>query len=157
MELAGPLRTPLGLAQWPWEAQSSPRVARESWGWRSRPGPLLEGNTVGEGTTRRGTATPVHRPQRPAGKFLSRVRLFVTPWSVARQAPLSMEFSSLAGTGGQDSSPGWGGLLPRAFLSAGTRRHGNPLQYSCLENPMDRGAWRATDHGVAKSQTRPSD
>ena len=32
--------------------------------------------------------------------------------------------------------------------------HGNPLQYSCLENPMGRGAWRATVHGVAKSQTR---
>ena len=28
----------------------------------------------------------------------------------------------------------------------------NPLQYSCLENPMDRGAWGATVHGVAKSQ-----
>ena len=32
--------------------------------------------------------------------------------------------------------------------------HGNPLQYSCLENPMDRGAWRATVHGVTKSWTR---
>ena len=32
--------------------------------------------------------------------------------------------------------------------------HGNPLQYSCLENPMDRGAWWATVHRVAKSQTR---
>ena len=32
-------------------------------------------------------------------------------------------------------------------------RHGNPLQYSCLENPTDRGAWRATVHGVTKSQT----
>ena len=31
--------------------------------------------------------------------------------------------------------------------------HGNALQYSCLENPMDRGAWRATVHGVAKSWT----
>ena len=30
--------------------------------------------------------------------------------------------------------------------------HGNPLQYSCLENPMDRGAWRATVHGVANNQ-----
>ena len=29
--------------------------------------------------------------------------------------------------------------------------NGNPLQYSCLENPMDRGAWWATVHGVAKS------
>ena len=35
--------------------------------------------------------------------------------------------------------------------------NGNPLQYSCLENPMDRGAWWATVHGVAKSQTRLSD
>ena len=37
--------------------------------------------------------------------------------------------------------------------------HGNPLQYSCLENPMDRGAWWAAIHGVAPSQTqmkRPS-
>ena len=32
--------------------------------------------------------------------------------------------------------------------------HGNPLQYSCLENPMDRRAWWATVHMVAKSQTR---
>ena len=31
--------------------------------------------------------------------------------------------------------------------------NGNPLQYSCLENPMDRGAWRAVVHGVAESQT----
>ena len=34
---------------------------------------------------------------------------------------------------------------------------GNPLQYSCLENPMDGGAWWATVHGVAKSRTRLSD
>ena len=32
--------------------------------------------------------------------------------------------------------------------------HGNPLQYSCLENPTDRGAWQATVHGVAKIQTQ---
>ena len=35
--------------------------------------------------------------------------------------------------------------------------NGNPLQYSCLENPMDGGAWYAIVHGVAKSQTRLSD
>ena len=35
--------------------------------------------------------------------------------------------------------------------------HGNALQYPCLENPMDRGAWRATVHGVAKSGTRVRD
>ena len=31
--------------------------------------------------------------------------------------------------------------------------HGNPLQYSCLENPMDRGAWQSVVHGVSQSQT----
>ena len=36
-------------------------------------------------------------------------------------------------------------------------RHGNPLQYSCLENPVDRGAWRAIVHMVPKSQTWLSD
>ena len=35
--------------------------------------------------------------------------------------------------------------------------NGNPLQYSCLENPMDRGAWWATVHRVTKSWTRLSD
>ena len=35
--------------------------------------------------------------------------------------------------------------------------NGNPLQFSCLENSMDRGAWRATVYGVTKSQTQLSD
>ena len=35
--------------------------------------------------------------------------------------------------------------------------HGTPLQYSCLENPMDGGAWRAAVHGVAEGRTRLSD
>ena len=35
--------------------------------------------------------------------------------------------------------------------------HGNPLQYSCLDNSMDRGAWQATVHGVVKSWTWLSD
>ena len=35
--------------------------------------------------------------------------------------------------------------------------NGTPLQYSCLENPMDRGAWWAAVHGVAKGRTRLSD
>ena len=35
-------------------------------------------------------------------------------------------------------------------------RHGNPLQYSCLKNPMDRGAWWATVHGATKNQTQLS-
>ena len=34
--------------------------------------------------------------------------------------------------------------------------NGNPLQYSCLENPMDRGAWQVTVHGVVKNRTQLS-
>ena len=45
------------------------------------------------------------------------------------------------------------GLIPRSGRFSGVG-NGNPLQYSCLENSMDRGAWRATVHGAAKSQTR---
>ena len=44
------------------------------------------------------------------------------------------------------------GLIPELGRSPG-REYGNPLQYSCLENPMDRGSWRATVHGVAESPT----
>ena len=44
------------------------------------------------------------------------------------------------------------GWIPGSGRSPGGG-HGTPLQYSCLENPMDRGAWRGTVHGVAKSQT----
>ena len=45
------------------------------------------------------------------------------------------------------------GSVPRWRRSPGGG-HSNPLQYSCLENPMDRGAWRDTIHSVAKSRKR---
>ena len=47
------------------------------------------------------------------------------------------------------------GSVPGLGRSLG-EENGNPLQYSCLENSMDRGTWWATVHGVAKSQTRLS-
>ena len=46
-----------------------------------------------------------------------------------------------------------GGLIPGSGISPGGA-HGNPLQYSRLENLMDRGSWLATVHGVAKSRTQ---
>ena len=48
------------------------------------------------------------------------------------------------------------GSIPGLGRSPG-EGNGNPFQYSCLESSMDRGAWRATVHGVAKSQTQLSD
>ena len=48
------------------------------------------------------------------------------------------------------------GSIPGSGRSLG-EGNGNPLQYSCLENPMERGAWRVTGHGVAKSQIEWSD
>ena len=48
------------------------------------------------------------------------------------------------------------GSIPGSGRSPG-EGNGNLLQYYCLENPMDRGAWKATVHGIAKSQTRLSD
>ena len=48
------------------------------------------------------------------------------------------------------------GSIPGLGRSPG-EGNGNPLQYSCLENLMDRGVWQATVHGVTKSQTRLSD
>ena len=57
--------------------------------------------------------------------------------------------ASVYNAGGPGSSPGLG-------RSPG-EGNGNPLQYYCLENPMDRGAWQTAVYGVAKSRTRLSD
>ena len=47
------------------------------------------------------------------------------------------------------------GSIPKAGRSP-EGGNGNPLQYSCLKNPMDRGAWQPTVHGTTKSQTQLS-
>ena len=52
-----------------------------------------------------------------------------------------------AGAVGGDAVQSWVGKIPGGG-------HGNPLQCACLENPMDRGAWRAIVHGVSKSWTQ---
>ena len=65
---------------------------------------------------------------------------------------LIMGFPS--GSDGKESAFNVGNLgsIPELRRSPGVR-NSNPLQYSCLENPMDREAWQATGHGVAQSQT----
>ena len=56
--------------------------------------------------------------------------------SAVKNQSAMQQMQEIPGSGG---SPGGG--------------HGNPLQYSCQENPMDRGTWQARVHGIAKSQT----
>ena len=62
------------------------------------------------------------------------------------------------GSDGKESACNVGdsGSIPGSRRSPG-EENGIPLQYSCLENPMDKGAWQATVHGVEKSRTQLSD
>ena len=59
------------------------------------------------------------------------------------------------GSDGKESACNAGdlGSIPRSERSPG-EGNGNPLQYFCLENSTDRGAWRGAGHGVSKSQTQ---
>ena len=102
-------------------------------------------------------------------KVLCCVQFFATPRTVAGQAPLAMGFSrqgywrlpcppsrNLPNPEIKPGSP----ALPGGFSTTeppGGEGNGTPLQYSCLENPMDWGAWWAAVHGVAESRTRLSD
>ena len=110
-------------------------------------------------------------------KSRSRVRLFATPWTAAYQAPPTMGFArqeywsgvplpspldSLPGN--KPAAPALEGEVLITVLPGKSHCYysyccpsGTPLQYSCLENPVDRGAWWAAVHGVAKSWTRLSD
>ena len=67
-----------------------------------------------------------------------------------------MDFAG--GSDGKESACNEGdpGSVPKSGRYPGGG-HGNPLQYSCLENPMDRGAWRLQSTGVTKSRTQLSD
>ena len=79
------------------------------------------------------------------------------PRKVPELAALSLS-SHLHGSDGEASACNVGdlGSIPELGRSPG-EGNGNPFQYSCLENPMDRGAWQATIHGVAKSRTQLRD
>ena len=79
------------------------------------------------------------------------------PWRRDRlSTPVFLGFPG--GSDGRESTCSTGNLgsIPGLGRSPGGG-HGNQLQYSCLENSMDRGAWRATVHGVSKSQAQLSD
>ena len=73
-------------------------------------------------------------------------------------SPRDIYWGFPCGSDGKESACNVGGLgsTPRLGRSPGEGT-GNPLQYSCLENPVDRGAWWTAVHGVTQSQTRLSD
>ena len=70
---------------------------------------------------------------------------FATPWTVARAFQMALAVKNTLAGNIRDV-----GLILGSGRSPGGG-HGNPLQYLCLENRMDRGAWRALVHGVAES------
>ena len=72
--------------------------------------------------------------------------------------PITVWYGLPWGLSSKESScnPGDMGLIPGLGRVPG-EGYGNPLQYSCLGNPMVRGAWQATEPGVAKSQTQLRD
>ena len=72
---------------------------------------------------------------------------------LTRASPAALVVKSLSASAGDIRDAG---LIPGSGRSPGGG-NGNPLQYSCLENLMDRGAWQATVHGVTKSQTQLND
>ena len=72
--------------------------------------------------------------------------------SYARGFPDDSEVKNLPANAGDTGNIRDTGSIPGSGRSPGGG-HGNPLQYPCLENSMDRGGWRATVHGAARSQT----
>ena len=99
---------------------------------------LGKGNTTDPTSRASGRNTALLRPWLQPRLLTSGVSLVA---EMVKNPPANA--GDLGSTPGSGRSPGGG--------------HGNPLQNSCLENPMDRGAWRATVHGVTKSQTWLSD
>ena len=77
------------------------------------------------------------------------------PWTVARQSSLSMGFSRQESWSGFPFPMTSGQFLSLSLLIG--EGNGTPLQYSCLENPMDGGAWTAAVRGVAEGRTGLSD
>ena len=81
---------------------------------------------------------------------------FPIPFSNFALPPFPLDFPGSSDGKASIYNAGDLGSIPGLGRSPG-EGNGNPLQDYCLENPMDRGAWQATVHGVAKSQTRLSD
>ena len=90
-------------------------------------------------------------PQNTPGSLLgSQTHVYHQPRSLSRGFPGGSGVKNLPANAGDPGS------IPGSGRSPGEGNAGNPLQYSCLEKPMDNGAWQTTLHGVAKSRTQLS-
>ena len=105
----------------------------------------------------RATAKPIKKKKRLYSFHLFDKYLWIS-YTFLGRVIFKYFYSFPDGSDGKESARNAGdpGLIPGLERSPG-EGNGNPLQYSCLENPMDKGAWQATVHGVTKSQTRLSD
>ena len=100
----------------------------------------------------------LREPRLPAPSLGMGIHRVLSQLSSGPFAPLTVLWGFHHGSDGKESACNAGdpGLIPGSGRSPG-EGNGTPLQCSCLRNPMDRGAWLATVHGIAKSQTRLSD
>ena len=115
--------------------------------WTEKPGGV---HSLGSQRVRHNWAcTHVHTHTH---KYIQEVRVKVFPGGseVKASAHNAGDLGLIPGSG---RSPGEGNSNPLRSPGEG---NSNPLQYSCLENPMEGGAWWATVHGITKSQTRLS-
>ena len=121
--------------------------ARHPIHWAVSPGsPRPPGGASIQGRAMQGE--PLGPPYPPGGFFCEAL-----PSPRLEQNPVLMVTVGFPGSSVVDNPPanaGDMGLIPGLGRSSG-EGNGNPLQYSCLGNPGDRGTWQATVHGVAKS------
>ena len=103
-----------------------------------------------KGLSRVFSSTTVHKHQFVGAQLSLWSSSHICTWLLVKTSLVAQTVKSLAYNAGDL------GLIPGLRRSSG-EGNGNPLQYSRLENPMDKGAWWATVHWVAKSRTRLND
>ena len=103
----------------------------------------------------------LHEPQHARPPYLSPTAgVYPNPCPLSRWCHPTISSSVVPFSSCPQSFPASGSSqMSQLFPSGGQNigRNGTPLQYSCLENPMDRGGWKATVHGVAEGRTWLSD
>ena len=155
-------KTVAGAVSSTWGSQQ--RASLGGWSWAEPRWPESSSETQGQGS--RETVTDPENTRGGEGRAAVNLEpgmhfliFSFNPHSNTAKVPIWLEFLFFPGGTVVKSPPAKGrdmDLIPGLGRSPG-KGNGNPLQYSCLENPMDRGAWRPTVHGITESWTRLSD